>query len=244
MRIVIAGPPKTGNVWLKCMLGSIYDLKWVKNTELPRRQLTPHRELTHFKEWVEQGGFPDGTILHQHYRYSEEFCRTVESIPAHLVTIIRDPYDAFVSTYFTIQQRAADGKLRGGNTDVLAGKPLDHPEILTQLKNGLYGHNLVKADEWLHSGRAVVLRYEELLGDPMSALTRATDQIAPVAPERIARAIEVCSAENMRRRGPGIAKHVRTATVGDSKNHLSEQHFKIFRERYADLIRRLGYEVR
>jgi hypothetical protein len=41
-----------------------------------------------------------------------------------------------------------------------------------------------------------------------------------------------------------MARHVRTATVGDSNNHLGEQHFKIFRERCSDLIRRLGYEVR
>jgi hypothetical protein len=46
------------------------------------------------------------------------------------------------------------------------------------------------------------------------------------------------------RQSRGRAKHVRTATVGDSKNHLSEQHLKIFRERDSDLIRKLGYEVR
>ncbi|MDQ3910768.1 MAG: sulfotransferase domain-containing protein [Actinomycetota bacterium] len=238
MRILIAAPPKTGNMWLKCMLGLIYDLKWVKNAELPRP------ELAAFKEWVDNGGFRDGTIFHQHYRYSDEFCRAVEAVPAHLVTIIRDPYDAFVSSYFTIQQRAADNNLGKSKSSVLAGKPLHHPDVLTYLENGVYRGNLRRADEWLHSGRAVVLRYEDLIHDPMGALTRATDQIAAVTPERIARAIEACTAENMRRRDRGMAKHVRTATVGDSKNHLGEEHFRIFRERYGDLIRRLGYEVR
>ena len=97
MRILIAGPPKTGNVWLKCLLGSIYDLELLKKPEVPLRP-----DLNLFKEWVEQGGFRDGTIFHQHYRYSDEFCRAVEAVPAHLVTIIRNPYDAFVSGYFTI----------------------------------------------------------------------------------------------------------------------------------------------
>jgi hypothetical protein len=237
VRILIAAPPKTGNMWLKCMLGLIYDLKWVKNAELPLP------ELAAFKEWVDNGGFRDGTIFHQHYRYSDEFCRAVEAVPAHLVTIIRDPYDAFVSSYFTIQQRAADNNLGRSKSTVLAGKPLHHPDVLTYLENGVYRGNLRRADEWLHSGRAVVLRYEDLTHDPMDALARATDQIAAVAPERIARAIEECSAENMRQRR-GMAKHVRKATVGDSKNHLGEEHFRIFRERYGDLIRRLGYEVR
>ena len=59
----------------------------------------------------------------------------------------------------------------------------------------------------------------------------------------MARAVEACSAERTRQRGRGMAKHVRTATVGDSKNHPGEEHFRIFRKRYADLIRELGYEV-
>src|SRR5215213_5337285 len=192
MRILIAAPPKTGNVWLKCLLGSIYDLRWLKDAEIP-----PRPEPALFEEWVERGGFPDGTIFHQHYRYSEEFCRAVEAVPAHLVTIVRDPYDAFVSTYFTIQQRAANGNLGKSRSTALAGKPLDHPDTLAFLDGDGYGVNLRKAADWLHSGRAVVLRYEELLRDPIGTLTRATDQIAPAAPERIARAVEECSAENM-----------------------------------------------
>jgi Sulfotransferase domain len=236
MRILIAAPPKAGNVWLKCMLGSIYDLEWLKDREVPSRP-----ELHLFKEWTEQGGFREGTIFHQHYDYSDEFCRIVEAIPAHLVTIIRNPYDAFVSTYFAVNQKAADGKLREGRKTVLVDRPLHHPDILNFLENGGYRNNLRKAARWLHSGRAVVLRYEDLHRDPLGALAHATDQIKPVAPEQIVRAVEACSAENMRQRETG--KHVRMATVGDSKNHLTEQHFRIFRELHADLIRGLGYEV-
>ena len=237
MRILIAGPPKTGNVWLKCMLGSIYDLRLLRKPEVPERP-----DLSHFREWVERGGFRDGTIFHQHYDYSDELSRAVEAVPAHLVTIIRNPYDAFVSTYFAVNQKAADGGIQG-EKQVLVGKPIYHPDVLTFLDNGGYGANLVKAEKWLHSGRAVVVRYEGLHRDPVGTLKRAADQIAPLDSERIAHAVEACSAENMRRRGPGMAKHVRTATVGDSETHLTEQHFRIFRERYADLIRDLGYEV-
>jgi hypothetical protein len=239
MRILIAAPPKTGNVWLKCILGSIYDLEWLENTEIP-----PRADVDAFKEWIEQGGFRGGTIFHQHYDYSDELCHLVEAVPAHLVTIVRDPYDAFVSTYFTIQQRAADQKLGKTRASVLAGKSLDHPDTLAFLESGGYRKNLYKAADWLHSGRAVVLRYEELQRDPISHLKRATDHIDPVAPEVIARALEECSVENMRQRDPELAKHVRTATVGDSKKYLGEEHLAIFRERYADLIRRMGYEVR
>ena len=129
--------------------------------------------------------------------------------------------------------------------DVLIDKPLDHPDVLAFLADEQgFRAFLVRANDWLHSGRAVVFRYEELHRDPVGALQRGADRIAPVAPERIAQAVEACSVENMRSRFANQAWRVRTATVGDSRNHLTEAHLAIFRERHADLIRSLGYEVR
>ncbi len=103
---------------------------------------------------------------------------------------------------------------------------------------------MVKANGRLHSGRAVVIRYEGLHRDPVGEATSVTDQIAPVAAAPIQQAIEACRAENMRQTDEKIAWHVRAAKVGDSRERLSEAHLTIFREKHADLIRSLGYEVR
>ena len=48
----------------------------------------------------------------------------------------------------------------------------------------------------------------------------------------------------MRQKSAMMTWNVRAATVGDSRQHLSEAHLAIFRERYAEQIRSLGYEVR
>ena len=226
-------------MWLKCLLGTIYDLEWIKHGEVPERP-----QVDELRAWLARGGFRDGTIFHQHYEYSVEFCDLVEAVPAQLVTIIRDPYDMFVSSYFTTQQHIGTGRRTRPLAGALMGRPLDDPAVLAFLRDDGYRPNLLKARDWLRSGRAVVLRYEELHRDPGEALRRATEQIAPVPAERIARAIEHCSAEQMRQRSRGMAKHVRTATVGDSRNHLTPEHLAIFREQYADLIRSLGYEPR
>src|SRR5215218_8447099 len=37
VRIMIAGPPKAGNVWLKCLLGHIYGLRPLTRDETPQR---------------------------------------------------------------------------------------------------------------------------------------------------------------------------------------------------------------
>ncbi len=242
MRIVIAGPPKTGNVWLKCLLAATYGLRVI-----PSHSVSKQPDIVLLKRWIEQGRFDDGTIFHQHHDYSVELCDLIEAVPARIITIIRDPYDVWVSSFFTLQREATDNTRPGRRRSrrvALMGKPIDHPDVLRQLRRGGYRKNLQKANEWLHSGRSTVVRYEALKRDELGELKHLTDQIAPVEVERLEYATETCSAENMRRMSASLAKHVRKATVGDSRNHLTEAHLAIFRERYGDLIRSLGYEVR
>lgn len=239
MRIVIAGPPKTGNMWLKCLLGRAYGLRWLRPFETPARP-----DLEALQEWLATARFPDDTIFHQHYDYSPEVAATLADVPARLVTIVRDPYDAFVSTYYTLQHHAEEQNPKGRRFTELMGKPLDDPEIVEFLRQGGYRNNLQKARDWARSGDAVVLRYEDLIGDPLGTLRRATAEIGPVSDERLQVAIEYCSAERMRQRTKGGKKHVRSATVGDSRKQLNQAHFAAFREAYADLIEELGYPVR
>ena len=239
MRIVIAGPPKTGNMWLKCLLGRAYGLRWLRAFETPE---TP--DYPSLRTWLAEGRFPDGTIFHQHYDFSAEIADALDSVPARLVTIVRDPYDAFVSTYYTLQQHAAENNQKGRKFTELMGKPLDDPAVVDFLRRGGYWNNLQKARDWSRSGRAVVLRYEDLSRDPLAALRHATAQIAPLGDDRLQIAIDYCRADRMRHRTKGGSKHVRQATVGDSLRQLSPVHLDAFREAYADIITELGYQVR
>lgn len=107
MRIVIAGPPKTGNVWLKRLLASTYGLRLLESGAFPDRPNLPDLDA-----WLGDAGFPDNSIFHQHYDYTPELASVLEAVPAHLVTIVRNPYDTFVSAYFASrrQPRTANGK--------------------------------------------------------------------------------------------------------------------------------------
>jgi sulfotransferase family protein len=238
VRIVISSPPKVGNRWLKCLLRTIYDLEALHGSEKP-----PTRPAE-FHAWAEKG-FPDGTIFHQHCRFSEPLCDVIEAVPAHLATVVRDPYDVFLSLYYWVQEQAKHRGDRGEERpkNDIVGKPLDHPDVLAFLEEG-FSTNLMRAEGWLHGGRAVVVRYEGLRNDPLAELTRATDRIAPVTREQIENAIEVCRAENMRQMGRQKKWQVSAAQVGGTREGLSEAHLAIFRERYSPQIRSLGYEVR
>lgn len=239
MRIVIVSPPKSGNHWIKCLLGQIYELSWLGGDVKPTGR---QAELT---ELIAQGAFPDNSIFHQHSKFNRRIATTLEATPAHIVNIVRDPYDVFVSLFAWIQNRVThEGTPRRERPrDILIGKPIDHPDVLAFLETE-FATNIGRANDWLHSGRAVVVRYEGLHSDPVAELTRATEQIKPVPERLITQAIESCRAENMRKMNEKFTWHIRAAKVGDSKERLSDKHLAIFRERYSNEIRSLGYEVR
>ena len=262
MRIVIVATPKAGNHWLACLLSRTYRLHWLGEglgRSDPADQRPKFRawaaaggfaagrgnHAQAFVAWAAAGGFPDGSLFHQHRRFDPGLADAIEAVPARLVTIVRDPYDAFVSLYHWAQEKAARAP-RGAAPrprDRLVGKPLDHPDVLAYLADE-FRRNLALAAGWLRSGRAVVVRYEGLHRDPVGELTGATERIAPVERERVEAAVEACRAEHMRRMSEKLAWHVRSATVGDAANHLTEAHLAVFRERHAAVIRALGYEVR
>ncbi len=243
MRIVISSPPKMGNKWIKCLLSRVYDLQWIIGED------SPDTNIEQFDLFVSEGRFPDNTIFHQHCKYKPKICDVIDEIPAHLVTIVRDPYDAFVSMYHWIQTRTDYDRQRGRvrkkerPRDAMVGKAIDDPLILEYLADG-YGQQIQRAHEWVHSGRAIVVRYEDLHRDPLNALIRVTNQIEPVGAARIEQAIEACSVDNMRKMSKRMSQHVRTAKVGDSRDTLGEAHLKIFRDKYGELLTSLGYEVR
>lgn len=226
-------------MWLKCLLGRAYGLRWLRPFETPERP-----DYAALESWLSTGRFPDGSIFHQHYDYSPEVANALQSAPARIVTIVRDPYDAFVSTYYTMQLHAESQNQKGRKFTELMGKPLDDPAVIEFLRQGGYRNNLEKARDWASCGKAVVLRYEELIRDPLATLRQAADQLGPVTDERWHVAIDYCTADRMRERTKGGKSHVRSATVGDSRRQLSDEHFAAFRDAYGDVITELGYPVR
>lgn len=240
MRIVVSAPPKTGNHWIGCLLSTIYGLHWP--VEGAHAATSSPETLAAF---VAAGDFPDDAMFHHHSRFNPRLCDVIDAIPAHHVTMCRDPYDVFVSMYFWEQERSARGLGRSQPRPrhALYGRAIDDPEVLDFLKNSFGGH-INRAIGWQESGRALPIRYEELHRDPVESLTRLTDAISPVSEAVIRQALESCRADRVRQQDEKMAWHVRAARVGDSRSKLTEEHLRIFREAHGDQIARLGYEVR
>lgn len=187
MRIVIADPMRSRDGSLACILASVYGLR-----RLSAAEHLPRGDVTGVAGWAESGGFPDGTILQQHVRFSQALADALGATPTTMVAIVRDPYDAFVSAFNLVQAHADRPEKkdapRSPRADIMAGKPIDHPDVIAFLGHD-YRNTLVEADEWGRSGEAILLRYEDLVADPVSTVRALTDGIAPVAPETIERAV-------------------------------------------------------
>lgn len=239
MRIVIASPPKCGNHWIKCLLGEVYGLRWLEGEDKSRLTADTLPEI------VASGGFPDGSIVHIHNRFTPALCDAIAAVPAHLVTIVRDPYDVFSSLYHWQQERSDRGlgNAKQRPRHAMLGKDFNDPAVLAFLAEG-FSANIEQANGWLHSGRAIVVRYEDLHRDGAAALMQVCAAIEPVSAERVAAAVESCRADRMRERNEKMQWHVRSATVGGSRQELTAEHLRIFREVHAAGIRSLGYPVR
>jgi Sulfotransferase domain len=237
MRLIVAGPPKTGNVWLKSLLADVYDLGLLRDI--------PGIPLDELQQFLDAGQFPHGAIFHQHFRPCEGLFRLVGEHRIRLITALRHPYDVFVSLFYYVQS-FSHLFTPGAQLHVLVGKPIDHPAVLDFLSRGDdgFGLQITLAQRWLgNAERTVLTRYEALADDPLAELTRITGELLPVASSRLRGAVERCRADRMRRQSPTLSRHIRKGTAGDWRNHLSDRHLEVLNLHHGGRIQTLGYPL-
>ena len=98
LRILVAGPPKTGNVWLEKLLSLAFDLEWIR--QAPSYDFWSRHDLSGLEAFIADGGFRPSSICHQHFWPSEALFSIAPTHRIALVTTLRDPNDQFVSWYF------------------------------------------------------------------------------------------------------------------------------------------------
>lgn len=109
------------------------------------------------------GWFTENSIFHQHFEPTQIFLDFVKSQKLHIVTILRNPYDEFVSLYFFVQN--FPNKFDASHhLYILKNKPIEHPDVITFLEDMDLGFRvyLDLANAWLKSNRSKIVYYENL----------------------------------------------------------------------------------
>jgi len=230
---MIAGAPKAGNVWLKHLLADLYQLPMVDVSGLvdPREALGGERFITH-----------------QHIRPRRDFLGWGEREGVQFITMSRHPGDLFLSLYHYVQNYGESWRKAGilgqAPSHRLLGEALESQAVYDYLAGPFFDECLQKTWQWLKSGRAIFIRYEDLHEDGQRVLEGLADQLGQVREGEIARTIKKHSFQRMKRfAGRKMKRHFRTGKVGDWANQLKPKHLEAIEKSHATVLDRMGYHL-
>lgn len=192
LKILILSTPKTGNTWLRLLLSHAYGL--------PQVELPPIWD----PECVLD--LPNGFVSHQHYFPEESLVRWLRDERVVVLSTIRHPADTFLSLFHYVKWHVDDTdpaqELLRRDGEVPGSNSLEHIRRFFPLTYAL-------SLSWAQLGSHIV-RYEDLLADPVAELRRVTQRISPVAQERVQAAAFLCRPEYLISAGRVDERHLRT----------------------------------
>lgn len=232
----LASYPKSGNTWLKFMLGQLLGGNELDfdSVEAVIPNVGAHRSAPRL--------LPSGGRL---VKTHEPFDAAGGAF-GRVVYVVRDGRDVAVSYYFHKLRR---GEQVGRFPDFLR-------EFLTGRADG-YGGWGEHVRSWLNSpfaaaGTLHVLRYEDVLAEPVAAVEAAATFLgAPVDPVRTAAVVAANAADRMRAKEPTsmhlasdtrrAVPFVREAAAGGWNRWFSDDDRRCFMSVYGDELELLGY---
>jgi len=243
LRILIASSPRMGNTWLKSLLAYAYH---VPPMDVPFEGpgLDPERV-----------DFPDrDCVCHEHFYPHPKVLEAVRREKVHLITLLRHPADAFYSLYCYCNRRSGHYGSKAGMAP-LVGVPFSHERVYQNMPRLMTHSILGRMVAWRDagwadgqgpvepgSGKAIPIRYEDLVLDTEPTLRRLTDRIQPVSREALLRAIDSCRIDRMQTMNDELAKLCRKGQANQWKDVFDERHLEIMRQ-FAEPMRELGYSL-
>jgi hypothetical protein len=205
LKIVILSTPKTGNVWLRWMLHYTYG---IPIAELPRA-------------WTPgcADDLPQRFVTHQHLSPNENLVRWLVESRAVVLTTIRHPADTFLSYFHYVKWHGTAGDPSAATLKEDGDRPRENAlKYINHSFPRIYAISLA----WANLGSYVV-RYEDLLVDPLSQLREITSKIVPVDEGRLKAAILLCKPEELTRPGLVDPRHLRTRSARRWIQELSSE---------------------
>lgn len=205
LKLMILSCPKTGNAWLRQLLHYAFH---IPISGLPA-------------DWSDETGnaLPEAFVGHQHFAPTEQLVRWITDHDVTVLTTIRHPGDTLLSYFhYARWQRVEDDP---NYSRLRADGAAPGPAAL-QFATSEFAQAYAISLAWAQLGVEVV-RYEDLLADPVARLQALGGRLANL-PERAARrAALLCRPSNMIEARQVDARHIRTGRAGGWQEELSDE---------------------
>jgi hypothetical protein len=239
----IVSYPKSGNTWTRFLIGNLVYEDGVDFSNINRRVPDPRALSKRFLKRL-----PRPRILKSHQSFDPRYQR--------VICIVRDPRDVALSEYhFAIKTTniAEDSSIERFVAKFVAGG--------SDYEYGSWGENVgswigaMRNSQKFRNGNFLLLRYEDVLGDPEGELSRVAYFLGiKASPDRIAVAVKRSSADQMRKLEKAQSKlwsstkktrqdkpFVRAAKSGSWKIELPDACIREIESAWGPLMQELGY---
>jgi len=203
LKVVIVSCPKTGNTWLRWLVHYAYGLPIV---DLP-------------PEWSEEcaGRLPESFVTHQHLWPGDGLVRWLVASSAVVLTTVRHPADTLLSYFHYAHWQDLSASDPAGASLVGDGERPGRNAL--RFARHAFARAYAVSLAWARLG-AHVVRYEDLVENPVAQLQRIGSRFVPLEDQRINTAVFLCRPDLMTRPGLVDPRHLRTATAGGWKREL------------------------
>lgn len=204
-RLMILSCPKTGNAWLRQLLSYAYGVPVVS---LPR-------------DWDDSVGpaLPRAFVSHQHFWPTERLVRWIAENDVAVLTTIRHPGDTLLSYFHYARWQQVDDDPSFVQLRADGATP---GRAALQFAAGGFAQAYAISTAWAQVG-AEVVRYEDLVRDPVARLRAIGERVAHLCEDAIKPAVVLCQPAYMTQSGQVDARHIRTGRAGGWQMELADE---------------------
>lgn len=165
LRLAIVSSPRSGNTWMRCLLGATLDLE----------QVPVHRP-----EQVAWDDLPRRCVLQIHWRPTSDFRATLAAHGFQALTLARHPLDLLISSLNYAYYVHQEGRCPGGGACpecAIVGRSPRSAEHLEYATTESAWKVLVHSVAWWPIPGVHRVRYEDLVAEPLAVMARLLDDL-------------------------------------------------------------------